>query len=55
MTGFYRWYAGVERPEEPERALAQRIRAMYGNRVAARRDARRDAGIGPAGWRSAST
>ena len=33
MSGFYRWYARVERPEEPERALADRIRTMYGTRL----------------------
>jgi glycosyltransferase involved in cell wall biosynthesis len=35
LTGFYRWYAGVERPEDPERALADRIWAMYGDRLPA--------------------
>ena len=35
LTGFYRWYAGVERPEDPEQALADRIRAMYGDRLPA--------------------
>jgi glycosyltransferase involved in cell wall biosynthesis len=33
LTGFYRWYAGVERPEAPESAFADRIRAMYGSRL----------------------
>ncbi len=33
MTGFYHWYARVERPEGPELAFAQRIRAMYGDRL----------------------
>ena len=35
LSGFYRWYAGVERPEDPERALAERIDAMYGDRLPA--------------------
>ncbi len=35
LTGFYRWYAGVERPEEPEQALVERIGAMYGDRLPA--------------------
>ena len=35
LTGFYRWYAGVERPEDPEGALDERIRAMYGERLPA--------------------
>jgi glycosyltransferase involved in cell wall biosynthesis len=33
MTDFYRWYAGVEHPEDPERAVADRIQAMYGLRL----------------------
>jgi glycosyltransferase involved in cell wall biosynthesis len=33
LTGFYRWYAGVECPEEAELALAERMRAMYGDRL----------------------
>ncbi len=35
LNGFYRWYGGVERPEDPERALAERIAAMYGDRLPA--------------------
>ncbi len=35
LTGFYRWYAGVERPEDPERALEDRIGAMYRERLPA--------------------
>jgi glycosyltransferase involved in cell wall biosynthesis len=35
LTGFYRWYAGVECPEDPELALDERIRAMYGERLPA--------------------
>ena len=35
LTGFYRWYAGVERPEDPERAFAERVHAMYGDRLPA--------------------
>ena len=35
LTGFYRWYAGVERAEDPERALTERIHAMYGDRLPA--------------------
>ena len=33
LAGFYRWYAGVERPGDPEGALAERIDAMYGDRL----------------------
>ena len=33
MNRFYRWYAGVECREKPERALAERIRGMYGARI----------------------
>ena len=33
LTGFYGWYAGVERPEDPGRALAERVRRMYENRL----------------------
>jgi glycosyltransferase involved in cell wall biosynthesis len=33
LTGFYGWYAGVERPEDPQRALADRVHAMYGERL----------------------
>jgi glycosyltransferase involved in cell wall biosynthesis len=33
LTGFYRWYAGVERPEDPEGALDERIDAMYRDRL----------------------
>ena len=33
LTGFYRWYAGVERPDDPERALADRVNGMYGDRL----------------------
>jgi glycosyltransferase involved in cell wall biosynthesis len=33
LTGFYGWYAGLERPDEPQRALAERIYAMYGDRL----------------------
>ena len=35
LTGFYRWYAGVERPEDPERAFAERVHGMYGDRLPA--------------------
>ena len=35
MTGFYRWYAGVERPDDPHRRLAQRVYEMYGHRLPA--------------------
>ena len=35
LTGFYGWYARVERPEGPESALAERVRASYGDRVPA--------------------
>jgi glycosyltransferase involved in cell wall biosynthesis len=33
MTGFYRWYAGVERPDDADRRLAERISEMYGHRL----------------------
>jgi glycosyltransferase involved in cell wall biosynthesis len=33
LTDFYRWYAGIECPEDPMRALAERIQAMYGDRL----------------------
>jgi glycosyltransferase involved in cell wall biosynthesis len=32
LTGFYGWLAGVERPEDPAGALAERINSMYGRR-----------------------
>jgi len=35
LTGFYGWYAGTERPEDPAGRLAERIRAMYGHRLGA--------------------
>jgi glycosyltransferase involved in cell wall biosynthesis len=35
LTGFYGWYAGRERPEDPAGRLDERIRAMYGNRLGA--------------------
>ena len=33
VTDFYLWYTGVQRPDDPERALAERIREMYGHRL----------------------
>jgi glycosyltransferase involved in cell wall biosynthesis len=33
LAGFYRWYAGVERPEDPGGVLAEWIDAMYGDRL----------------------
>ncbi len=33
LTDFYRWYAGIERSDNPDDELAERIRAMYGQRV----------------------
>ncbi|MBV8954140.1 MAG: glycosyltransferase, partial [Solirubrobacterales bacterium] len=33
LTGFYRWYAGVESPEDPEGAFAGWIDAMYAERL----------------------
>jgi glycosyltransferase involved in cell wall biosynthesis len=33
LAGFYRWYAGVERPEDPGGLLAEWIDAMYGDRL----------------------
>jgi glycosyltransferase involved in cell wall biosynthesis len=35
LTGFYRWYAGVERQTDPEAAFVNRIRAMYADRLPA--------------------
>jgi glycosyltransferase involved in cell wall biosynthesis len=37
LTGFYGWYAGRERPEDPAGRLMERIHAMYGDRVDWRR------------------
>jgi glycosyltransferase involved in cell wall biosynthesis len=33
LTGFYGWFAGVERPEDPAGRLAERIDALYGARI----------------------
>lgn len=33
LTGFYGWYAGVERPEDPSGRLAERLAGMYGARI----------------------
>jgi glycosyltransferase involved in cell wall biosynthesis len=33
LTGFYGWYSGVERPEDPVGRLAERLRAEYGYRL----------------------
>lgn len=33
LTGFYRWYAAVERPDNPHGRLAERIYEMYGHRL----------------------
>jgi len=33
LTGFYGWFAGVERPEDPAGRLAERIEALYGPRL----------------------
>jgi glycosyltransferase involved in cell wall biosynthesis len=33
LTGFYGWFAGQERPEDPTAWLAERIRANYGSRL----------------------
>ncbi|HEY2720008.1 MAG TPA: glycosyltransferase [Solirubrobacteraceae bacterium] len=35
LTGFYGWFAGVERPEDPAGRLAERIEALYGPRLPA--------------------
>jgi glycosyltransferase involved in cell wall biosynthesis len=35
LTGFYGWFAGVERPEDPAGRLAERIEALYGSRLPA--------------------
>lgn len=41
LTGFYGWYAGIERPEDPSGRLAERLEAMYGRRIDAARFAHR--------------
>jgi glycosyltransferase involved in cell wall biosynthesis len=33
LTGFYGWFAGIEQPESPNRALAEHIHALYGDRI----------------------
>lgn len=33
MADFYLWYASVTRPDDPHRALAERIHEMYGHRL----------------------
>jgi glycosyltransferase involved in cell wall biosynthesis len=33
LTGFYGWFAGLERPEDPAGRLAERIAALYGMRM----------------------
>jgi len=33
LTGFYGWFAGLERPEDPAGRLAERIEALYGARL----------------------
>ena len=33
LTGFYGWFAGLERPEDPAGRLAERIQALYGPRL----------------------
>ncbi len=33
LTGFYGWFAGQERPEDPPGRLAERIEALYGPRL----------------------
>ena len=35
LTGFYGWYAGQERPNDPVGRLNERIAAMYGSRLGA--------------------
>jgi glycosyltransferase involved in cell wall biosynthesis len=35
LTGFYGWFAGIERPEDPAGRLAERIDALYGARLPA--------------------
>ncbi|HEV2974879.1 MAG TPA: glycosyltransferase [Solirubrobacteraceae bacterium] len=35
LTGFYGWFAGIERPEDPAGRLAERVAALYGPRLAA--------------------
>ncbi len=33
LTGFYGWFSGRERPEDPAGRLAERIKALYGTRL----------------------
>jgi glycosyltransferase involved in cell wall biosynthesis len=33
LTGFYGWYAGVERPEDPLGRLVERVQLQYGARI----------------------
>jgi glycosyltransferase involved in cell wall biosynthesis len=33
LTGFYGWFAGRERPEDPAARLVERIRVLYGQRL----------------------
>lgn len=35
LTGFYGWFSGLERPEDPGGRLVERIEAMYGARIGA--------------------
>jgi glycosyltransferase involved in cell wall biosynthesis len=35
LTGFYGWFSGVERPEDPGGRLGERIEALYGPRLPA--------------------
>jgi glycosyltransferase involved in cell wall biosynthesis len=35
LTGFYGWYAGIERPTDPSGRLAERLDEMYGARIMA--------------------
>ena len=41
LTGFYGWYAGIERPDDPSGRLAERLQEMYGGRIDAARFAHR--------------
>jgi len=33
LTGFYGWFAGVERPDDPTGRLRERVEALYGPRI----------------------
>ena len=49
LTGFYGWFSGVERPEDPAGRLAERIKALYESRLP-----RSVTGSEPPGWEQQS-